>query len=261
MSMGSFPVGWHVCGTKTHAPGKSVHVRGQTPPVKCEAEREVFSVTRERKLVLDYQPHIQRDLREPFPIRYVGCTVFESRGDSGSFQQLTLDPEELGAPCIIEYAVYYDYDIQHLYDLEHVWVAVDTAGAVIGCWSSFHGMRLRVDRLDAFHLEGTHPVLYAQPGKHALLPDPALFWLNDQFPDSCGPKAGGGLLIPPMLEGVLETSEALDRRIARHIRERYAFSPALVYEHETLSPEQLITWPQLLELLPRLIREELRRIE
>lgn len=214
----------------------------------------------ERRLALAYQPHIQKDLNEPFPIRYFGYTVFYDRRPSPSFPRLTLDPEELRTAFIIEYAVYYDYDIQHLYDLEHVWVAADQAGAVSGCWSSFHGMRLRADRLPAFRLEGTHPVLYAQPGKHALLPDPELFYLNEQFPESCGPKAGGGLLIPPMLEGALETSDSQDQMIDRYIRAHYAFTPALRYEPETVTPEQMIPWPQLLERIPHMVREELARI-
>lgn len=212
------------------------------------------------QLALAYQPRIWKDRKEPFPIRYFGCTVFRERGASPSFRDLTLDPAELDAAYIIEYAVYYDYDIQHLYDLEHVWVAVDPSGAVTGCWSSFHGMRLRAHRIAAFRLEGTHPVLYAQPGKHALLPDPALFWLHQDFPESCGPKAGGGLLIPPMLRGRMETDEAQDRMIERYIRERYAFAPAMAYGPETVEPEQVIPWPQLLEKIPEMVAEELARI-
>lgn len=214
----------------------------------------------EGRLELTYQPYIQKDLNEPFPIRYFGYTVFRDREPSPSFPKLTLDPSELGAAYIIEYAVYYDYDIQHLYDLEHVWVAVDQAGTVSGCWSSFHGMRMRVDRLPSFRLEGTHPILYAQPGKHALLPDPKLFYLNDQFPESCGAKAGGGLLIPPMLEGTLKTDDTLDQLIAQYIRVHYAFTPALQYEPETVTPEQMIPWPQLLERIPDMVRKELARI-
>ena len=214
----------------------------------------------DHKLALLYQPHIRKDRHEPFPIRYLGYTLFRDRGESRSFRDLTLDPKEAGAAYIIEYAVYYDYDIQHLYDLEHVWTAVNQTGAVTGCWGSFHGMRLRADRLPAFRLEGTHPVLYAQPGKHALLPDPALFWLNDQFPESCGSKAGGGLLIPPMLEGTLKTDGAQDRLIAQYIRGHYAFSPALQYEPEPLEPEQFIPWPELLERIPQMVETELVRI-
>lgn len=218
----------------------------------------------DHKLAMRYRPRICKDLHEPFPIRYLGYTLFRGRGASRSFPNLILDPKEMGAAYIIEYAVYYDYDydydIQHLYDLEHVWTAVDEAGTVTGCWSSFHGMRLRADRMPAFRLEETHPILYAQPGKHALLPDPELFWLNDQFPESCGPKAGGGLLVPPMLEGALKTDEAQDRMIAQYIREHYTFSPALQYEPEMLEPEQIIPWSELLERIPQMVEEELVRI-
>ena len=214
----------------------------------------------DHQLALTYQPHIQKDLREPFPIRYFGYTVFRERADSRSFARLTLDPAEHGAACIIEYAVYYDYDIQHLYDLEHAWVAVDRRGAVAGCWSSFHGMRLRDHRIGTFRLEDTHPVLYAQPGKHALLPDPALFWLHQDFPESCGAKAGGGLLIPPMLADKMHTDEAQDRMIDRYIKERCAFTPALAFEPETVTPEQVIPWPELEERIPRMVEAELARL-
>ena len=32
---------------------------------------------------------------------------------------------------LIEYAVYMDYDIQHLYELEHMWVAVGEDGTTV----------------------------------------------------------------------------------------------------------------------------------
>lgn len=121
----------------------------------------------EGRLELTYQPYIQKDLNEPFPIRYFGYTVFRDREPSPSFPKLTLDPSELGAAYIIEYAVYYDYDIQHLYDLEHVWVAVDQAGTVSGCWSSFHGMRMRADRLPSFHLHGEQLQHHPHPQRRA----------------------------------------------------------------------------------------------
>ena len=54
-------------------------------------------------------------------------------------------------------------------------------------------MRLRADRLASFRTEKGCPVLYAEPGKHALLPDPALFCLHEEFPACCREKAGGGV--------------------------------------------------------------------
>ena len=40
---------------------------------------------------------------------------------------------------VIEYAIYWDYDIQHVYDLEHVWIYVDHEGEIASCEASFHG--------------------------------------------------------------------------------------------------------------------------
>ena len=160
----------------------------------------------QKELVLCCQPHIYRDRKEPFPIRHIGYTVFREKGRSQSFRDLALDPAEHGAAFIIEYAVYYDYDIQHMYDLEHAWTAVREDGSLAGCWGTFHGMRLRADGLASFRTEKGCPVLYAEPGKHALLPDPALFCLHEEFPACCREKAGGGLLVPEML------GERMDQR-------------------------------------------------
>lgn len=214
----------------------------------------------EKEFVLRCQPHIYRDRREPFPIRHIGYTVFREKGRSQSFRDLTLDPAEYGAAFMIEYAVYYDYDIQHMYDLEHVWTAVRADGGLAGCWGTFHGMRLRVDRLAAFRTEEGHPVLFAEPGKHALLPDPALFSLHDQFPDCCGAKAGGGLLVPDMLRSRMATGEAQDAWIRRYMRDHWTFVPAMEFEREDVPEEKFLPWPELKERIPELVRTELRRI-
>ena len=162
---------------------------------------------------------------------------------------------------ILEYAVYYDYDIQHLYDLEHIWVAVGPDGKVTDCWSSFHGMRLRAAGLRSFRLEGTHPVLYSQPGKHAMLPDPELFRLHSQYRTCCGATAGGGLLIPGFLTGKMTTDPERDRAIRDHIRSHFSFVPTEEYADDPIGAEQLLSWPELLETIPRLVDIQLQIIE
>lgn len=214
----------------------------------------------DNKLFEKYLPRIYKDRDDPFPVRFVGCTCFTQPRRSESFPKWFIDPQEEGAEYILEYAIYYDYDIQHLYDLEHIWVAVGHDGQVTNCWSSFHGMRLRAAGLKAFRLEGTHPVLYSQPGKHAMLPDPELFQLHSQFHACCGEKAGGGLLIPGMLEGTLTTTPAQDDRIRDYIREHFSFVPTGEYVEDVVGPEQLVTWPALLALIPGLIEAQLRII-
>jgi len=213
-----------------------------------------------KELFLKYLPHVYKDKADPFPIRYLGCSCFRKPAQSESYPKWHIDPREEDAEAILEYAVYYDYDIQHLYDLEHIWVAVGHDGQVKDCWSSFHGMRLRAAGLRAFRLEGTHPVLYSQPGKHAMLPDPELFLLHSQFHTCCSEKAGGGLLIPGMLQGSMTTDPRQDAAIRSHIRQNYAFVPSGEYVPDPLTAEQLISWPELLETIPRLVQAQLNII-
>ncbi len=213
-----------------------------------------------RLLALRFCPHIYKDSREPFPIRFLGVTVFTKAGPSASFPKWSPDPAAAGAQAIIEYAIYYDYDIQHLYDLEHIWVAIDHQQQVIDCWCSFHGRRLRAAGIPAFRLEGSHPVLYAQPGKHAFLPDPQLFELLPQLRHSCLEAAGGGLLVPELFRDAVSTAPELDAKIEAHIRSRYRFEPSMHFVPEPISPEQLISWEDLRSRIPQLIARQLQDI-
>jgi hypothetical protein len=215
----------------------------------------------ERELIVRYQPRILMDRADPFPVRFLGCTVFSEPGVSPSFRGLLLDPKALGARYIIEYAVYFDYDIQHLYDLEHIWVIVAADGHVTECWSSYHGMRMRASGLKSFRLEGTHPVLYCQPGKHAFLPDPELFRLHCQYDTCCRETAGGGLLIPGMLRDRLTTDPQRDEKIRAYIRENFSFSLSEDYIPQNLEDGQFITWQELLDAIPGLVEDQLKIIE
>lgn len=210
-----------------------------------------------RELILRYQPYIYRDRLEPFPIRFVGCTVFTETKRSASFPKWVVDPEKENADRIIEYAIYYDYDIQHMYDLEHIWVGINAEGKVIDCWCSFHGMRLRAAGVRMFRMEGDHPILYSQPGKHAMLPHPELFELHPQFHTACTSEAGGGILLPALLNGAVETNDRLDARVTAYIRTHYSFRPSMEYVLEKLTPEQFLSWPELLNVIPKLLTEQI----
>lgn len=213
-----------------------------------------------RAMALRFRPYIYKSIREPFPIRLIGCTVFTEKRRSESFPKWVVDPAEAGARAVIEYAIYYDYDIQHLYDLEHIWVAVDGDGNLTDCWSSFHGMRLRAAGHPCFRTEAGHPVLYAQPGKHAMLPDPVLFGLYPDFWAACREKAGGGLLIPDFLSGAVRTDEELDNKIRRHIKDNYAFTPSLEFIEEYVPDDLFISWPELLRRIPELLEAQIEQI-
>lgn len=213
-----------------------------------------------QELILRYRPYIYKDRLEPFPIRFIGCTVFTQEMRSASFPKWVVDPAKENADMIIEYAIYYDYDIQHMYDLEHIWVAVNAAGNVTDCWCSFHGMRLRAAGVSMFRMEGDHPILYSQPGKHAMLPHPELFELHPQFHVACTSEAGGGILLPAFLNGAVETNDALDAKVTAYIRTHYSFQPGMDYTLEKLTPEQFLTWPELLSIIPKLLTEQIRII-
>ena len=214
----------------------------------------------ERELALRFLPHFRKDKNEPFSILQIGCTVVTVPKFSESFRDLKLDPAAEGADCILEYALYFDYDIQHLYDLEHAWVAVKD-GAVTKCWCSFHGMRLCASGVgDLYQEEDGLPLLYIQPGKHAVLPDPRLFGLHSQANTCCNSLCGGGLLIPDMLADQMETNPQQDRLIREYIRRSFSFTPSWEFIPEPVSPARVTSWAELKKAIPGYVRAQLQKI-
>lgn len=214
----------------------------------------------QKALFIRYCPHIYMDKADPFPVRYIGCTAFTQPRRSDSFPKWWVDPRSEGAAMILEYAIYFDYDIQHLYDLEHIWVALDEQGKPMDCWCSFHGMRLRAAGVSCFKMEGEHPVLFSQPGKHAMLPDPELFRLHPDFYRACGEAAGGGVLVPGFLSGRVESDPETDEMVSRYIRDKFAFVPTLEFITEPIGEDRLLSWPALLDKIPDLIRCQLAKM-
>ena len=92
-------------------------------------------------LALRHAPLIWFDDAEPFLPQAVGYTVLRRPGHSPTFERfLRLDvPGGRTAAAVIEYALWTDWDIQHLYELEHVWSYVDEAGRLIHAEASWHG--------------------------------------------------------------------------------------------------------------------------
>ncbi len=214
----------------------------------------------EREPALRFLPRFRKDKNEPFLIRQIGCTVVTEPMYSESFRDLKLDPGAESADFIIEYAIYFDYDIQHLYDLEHAWVAVRD-GAVTKCWCSFHGMRLCASgAADLYQQEDGLPLLYIQPGKHALLPDPRLFGLHTQANTCCNSLCGGGLLVPDMLADQMRTDPQQDEMIRGFIRRSFAFTPSWEFVPEPVSPARVTSWAELKQAIPEYVRIQLQKI-
>lgn len=153
----------------------------------------------EIELIKRHLPVLYMDKKEPFSVIYIGYTVFDHKMSSDSSDRL-IDPAEKHAAVCIEYAFYYDYDIQHLYDLEHLWIYLDEAEKVCGCECSFHGMYLNAMLPGTDILHGKNRVhMYVQPGKHAFLPRPELFHLFPDFQEACAQKAGKDGILTPSL--------------------------------------------------------------
>jgi hypothetical protein len=207
-----------------------------------------------------YAPVLMFDKAEPFlPVR-VGVTVLQRGERSPSFRR-EFDWSLTGLRFIIEYAIYWDYDIGHMYDLEHVWVYVGEDGGVLDGEGSFHGKYLKSVLEDRRNVEGHRIRLYSQPGKHAFSPYPELFLLLPDLRTATGKQAGtGGLLVPEMFRGRVGTDRETDALVEEYLQS-CAFEPTLDYTAFPLGNSGLITgWSGLFEELPVRIGRELEKL-
>ncbi len=217
---------------------------------------------RQRLLAATYSPLIYFDRREPFFPLAVGYTLFTADGDSPSFPRRVelAGPGHLPASLAIEYAIWWDWDIQHLYELEHTWTYVGADGKVVYAEASWHGGyntavlgngRVRVAATDG----GCHPIVYSEPGKHAFAPAPEILISRRQAKTlaSCGPNAGkGGLWVTPLFKGVLDLRKnpQVDTLVIAYLQE-HAFTPAFVWSRKFLvTKDLLIPWSALCEWIP-----------
>jgi glycerophosphoryl diester phosphodiesterase len=205
-----------------------------------------------------YAPVIYFDAAEPFLPLYAGYAVFRSAGSSPSFPRYVTF--EQPAVLAIEYAIWWDWDIQHLYELEHAWVFVDAAGAVVGVESSQHG----ASAASGFMLEDGRPVLYAEPGKHALTSDRA--YLLERKPRTaleCGPRAGlGGVWVTPLFRGRIAAKNPIaDQLVRTHLR-RLAFEPRSEWSQRVeVGGLPLMPWALLDAAIPPIVAARVAELE
>lgn len=207
-----------------------------------------------------YAPIILFDEKEPFfPLR-VGYTIFDKPGRSSSFPR-NIQFYDHQVEYVIEYAIYWDFDIQHLYELEHVWVFVGKGGEIYECEASFHGKYLRGLKKDRSNIEnGTHVILYSQPGKHAFSPITELFDLLPQVEKSTCENAGiGGLDITGVAKSRYETNEEINQMVKNYLR-KYSFRPSMQFRRYEIPPEIFIPWEKLDREIPERIHAKLDEI-
>ena len=204
----------------------------------------------QRALAERHLPVLMLDAAEPYLPLFLGYTVFRTPGQSPS-SRFAIVPQ--GAACI-EYAVWYDWDIGHLYDLEHVWVHVDGDGAAVAVEASRHGRREPMRLANGLpELRDGRPILYPEPGKHAhwAHPDQMDRDVRRRLAMLCGPLAGheGVHLGNPFAAAGAYDATPYDHRLARLRMQQDSFVPSVNYDR---SPEPtLMPWAELAHTIPQ----------
>ncbi|WP_237155265.1 HAD family hydrolase [Oryzibacter oryziterrae] len=203
-------------------------------------------------IAVRHRPLLRLDDREPFRPLVFGWAVYHGPARSLS-SKFEIRPQ---AAYVAEYAVWYDWDIQHLYDLEHVWVHAEADGTVVAVEASQHGQRLAMRRADgSLPLEGMRPLLVSEPGKHAHWPEPdALIAASRRIEGQCG-RDGAGLegvhLGNRFAEAGRFSASRFDARLARLFLKRRAFQPAFSFSDSSdRHAPRLVAWGELDAWIP-----------
>jgi hypothetical protein len=219
---------------------------GQVPSFRGAAE--------DWALVARYTPWIAFDEAEPFFPLVVGYTLFDREEQSPSFWRRIVRAWRPAWSTAIEYAVWWDWDIGHLYELEHVWVYLDEAGDMVWVEASSHGAyasMLLEDR--TIPREGTHPRVVSQPGKHAFSPSAYYFELfrDIVWAETTAQAGSGGVLVKPEYTRLIPKTPEIDARVATWLRQR-AFQPTLQFNRLfKVEAEHLVPWPTLDRWIPQ----------
>lgn len=221
-----------------------------------------------RAFAARYAPIVLADAREPFAIVAVGYTIFDHADASRSFPSRRVEvgagsprPDD-SATRAIEYALWWDWDIGHLYELEHVWTFVSADGAVVAVEASWHGMYGIAEVGGKPVLDGTHPILLAQPGKHAMAASIEPFdEIREWAEQEAGRDAGkDGVLDNGLFRGKFLKTPENDARVTVYLK-RLAFTPSWNFTKRfPVTREMLVPWDALAEWIPARVAWWLTRI-
>ncbi len=215
------------------------------------------------RLALKHAPVICFDRAEPFMPEVIGYTVSRREAQSPSFYRWIERGWRPAWETAIEYAIWWDWDIQHLYELEHVWVYLDGAGRVVLVEASSHGSYATMQRENGVSpLRGERPIVYSQPGKHAFAPGPHWFTaFRDSVALATGEGAGSdGVLIKAAYAREVTPEAAGHAAVNAWLRQR-AFEPTFHFDRIwEAEPARLLPWPVLDRWIPRRLNEWLRQL-
>lgn len=225
-------------------------------PTVQELTAAVAELDPDRALAAQYAPILLLDANEPFLPLVVGYTVFRKSVHSPSAHRYVELERwgKRGADTVIEYALWWDWDIAHLYELEHVWVYLDANGEVIHAEGSRHGRYRKLLVRGEPPLTGTRLTVFVEAGKHSLASTRRL--LNNLAPVTrklCLRHAGlEGVLITWLFRGIIRAKSPEADRLVHTYLERYAFEPSMEFSQVyPIPPEALVPWPALFSWIPR----------
>ena len=225
------------------------------PAIKDLLTRNYPASPVDRDLAARYAPVIRFDAREPFLPGVVGYTVFRESAPSPSFPR-RIELAEAGRPpaaLAIEYAIWWDWEIEHLYELEHAWIYLDATGQVVGAEASWHGGYHNMAVNGSLPLTGERLTLFSEPGKHAFAP--GRDWLEARLPitqKSCRRSAGrGGVWVTPLFKDIIKAKTPQAGRLVHTYLEKLAFEPGMDFTQIYQVPADiLVPWPALFEWIP-----------
>ena len=216
------------------------------------------------QLARQYAPYIRFDDQEPFLPLVVGYTIFHDSGKSPSFpRHIHLASE---AATAIEYAIWWDWDIGHLYELEHVWVFINQNGDLVRSEASWHGgYNSMIDETGQIPMKDGRLSVYSESGKHAFAPYPEFFL--ERKPGTlleCGRNAGiGGVHITPLFKGIIRDRTPLNNRLVHTYLQRQSFTPTYHFSKVfDLSESIFVPWDNLNRWIPSRVTwwtDELKR--
>lgn len=198
-------------------------------------------------------PILYFDQREPFLPLAAGVSVFRAEGRSPSFPRIIERAYLPAWEAAVEFAIWWDWDIGHLYELEHVWCFLNAEGQLVWVEGSFHGQYLGMqDGAGEFAHEGAHPVLYSQPGKHAFSGETVMFrriaYIAMRETDLFAGQ--GGVLVKEMYRDRIQPQPGDNDLVSAYLKRR-AFTPAMQFTRRfDFLPSMLVPWPALNAWIP-----------
>ncbi|MBO9591018.1 HAD family hydrolase [Devosia sp.] len=199
---------------------------------------------------------------EPFLPGRVGISVLTEpcRSPSAALD-ITFGP---GIAKVVEYAIWWDWDIQHLYELEHIWLKLDAEDRVVAVEASAHGGIFPMVQEDgALPLENGRVTLVSAPGKHAFSATP-----EGQLPAAkvtalcCQELAGRDtILVNDMFRAALDGLTAEDHRAVKRYLQARAFLPSVHFNQRfDLSSVEFSSWADLMAWIPGRVRTVLAEV-